>query len=423
MTFPVSDSSSRPLVRLWLLLPLIWLVIGVVFAAQLAVLDNVPVDSALTLAAFDWLPWIIASPVVLWLGRRYEFTSKRWGLSLLVHLLGCLVLTCLLELVFMAGLHLGVMDFRVRRWGGGMPPRPAWSQEHAAGAQVAPAQGTDEPGREGRFAGGPGPGGGPGGGPSLFRAPRARMTIPLYWVLVAVAHALLYHRRSIERERRAQQAEAGLAEARMATLQAQLNPHFLFNTLNTIAQFVHEDVKACERMIEGLAQLLRASLAASGRRLIPLREELALADCYLDIQQGRFPDRLTVVREIEPEALERQVPTLLIQPLLENAILHGTAPHRSAGTVTVRIRPDGPSGLCIEIIDTGDGAGTARHGEPLELRREGIGLRNTRERLAALYGTGAEFTLTWHAAGGACSRVLIRTAPLTNAAGVVGAVG
>ena len=403
-------------------MPLIWLVIGVVFAAQLAVLDNVPLDSALTLAAFDWLPWILASPLVLWLGRRFEFTSRRWGLSVLVHLFGCVLLTCLLELVFMAGLRLGVMDFRGRQWGGGMPPRPAWSAERSQGQQPLPPSDAVGQGWQGRFAGGPGPGGGPGGGPSLLRAPRARMTIPLYWVLVAVAHALVYHRRSIERERRAQQAEAGLAEARMAMLQAQLNPHFLFNTLNTIAQFVHEDAKACERMIEGLARLLRASLAASGRRLIPLREELALADCYLDIQQGRFPDRLNVVRQIEPEALERQVPTLLIQPLLENAILHGTAPHRRVGTLTVTIRTEGALGLCIEITDTGDGSGSGRHGEPLELKREGIGLRNTRERLAALYGAGAEFTLTRHAAGGVCSRVLIRTAPLPGTAVVGGQV-
>jgi hypothetical protein len=409
--------------RTSVVLPLVWLVVGLLFAAQLVLFDAMPVGVALGFAALDWLPWILVSPLVLWLGRRFEFTLATWGRSLCVHGVACLLLTFALELEFSYAMQLGLIT--PRHHGGGRPSRearkPAPGQrgqglpqaEETQRVQPASApDGTVPPpntdsrelpsqprmqgmGQESRPAG------------SFLRTPRARMSIPLYWVLVAVAHALLHHRRSGERERRALQAEATLAETRLAMLQAQLNPHFLFNTLNTLAQFVHEDPAASERMIEGLARLLRASLAASGRRLLPLREELGLADAYLEIQRNRFPDRLSIVREIDPALLDCEVPTLLIQPLVENAVLHGIAPHRHPGVLTVRVRPVGNSGLCIEIIDTGDGSGSGMHGAPLAILREGVGLRNTRERLASLYGDQARFELLADRAGGACSRVTI----------------
>lgn len=388
---PGRDALTR--MRFAILVPVVWCAVALLFAGHLILLESMPASAAFTFAALDWLPWIMLTPMVFWLARRCEFTLRTWGRSLLVHLLGCLLVTLALELEFRVAFEWGL----VPRMG---PPPFA---KHEAPPAFSPDKG-------------PGPGGPahPQRSGSLLRTPRARMAIPMYWALVAVAHALTYHRRSIERERRALQAEASLAEARLAVLQSQLNPHFLFNTLNTIAQLVHESPAACERMIEGLAQLLRASLAASGRRLIPLREELALADCYLGIQTGRFPDRLTVHKEVDGDVLDRVVPTLLIQPLLENAVLHGVAPHRTPGVVTLRIQANGESGMLIEVLDTGDGSGSARDGEPLRPSREGVGLRNTRERLFAIYGDGAEFSLTRHAAGGVCSRVVIRGTPLVG---------
>jgi LytS/YehU family sensor histidine kinase len=162
----------------------------------------------------------------------------------------------------------------------------------------------------------------------------------------------------------------------------QLQPHFLFNTLNTIAELVHEDPEAADRMITGLADLLRRSLALGGGQEIPLESELELLQTYLGIQKARFGDRLDVRVSVADDARAARVPMLLLQPIVENAIKHGLA-----ARLDLQVRVDGNQ-IVLEVIDQGTGAADdALRG------RAGIGLGNTRERLTAIYGSAASLDL------------------------------
>jgi len=236
---------------------------------------------------------------------------------------------------------------------------------------------------------------------------RARFAVPIYWMLVAGAHAVAQQRRSVERERRALRAEALLAETRLMVLQAQLNPHFLFNTLNTITQLVYENPEAAEEMITSLSELLRAVLAAQHRREVTLDEEIELLERYCAIQKVRFADRLNLHYDIDPAAANIAVPTLLLQPLAENAIKHGVTPDRAPGTVYIRAHIRAQT-LCIEIADTGGRPeGHPKDaGQPLKFN-EGVGLANTRARLETLYPGRHTFSLERAAEGGVLAKIEI----------------
>lgn len=202
----------------------------------------------------------------------------------------------------------------------------------------------------------------------------------IYWVIVAVVHAMESHRRERERERRSAQLETRLAEAKLQLLRAQLQPHFLFNTLNAIAELVHESPAAADRMITGLGELLRQATGSSER--ISLAEELDLVKRYVDIQQGRFGDRLRLAMEVDPEVLTAQVPTMLLQPIVENSLRHGLA-QVANGRIEVRAKRQG-TWLSLEVRDNGIGL-------PAGGLKEGLGLGNTRARLEAAYGRDHRF--------------------------------
>ncbi len=180
-------------------------------------------------------------------------------------------------------------------------------------------------------------------------------------------------------------AEARLREqaarAELAALQARIRPHFLFNTLNTIASLLEEDPAAAERLVERLAELFRYALHASAARPVRLEEELRFVEGYLAIERARFGERLRVRWDIEPAAREFAVPGLLLQPLVENAVAHGIAPVPGGGTVLVRAKLH-EEDLELEVEDDGAGVRPAESA----LWREGHGLDNVRQRLAALYG-------------------------------------
>ena len=199
----------------------------------------------------------------------------------------------------------------------------------------------------------------------------------IYWGIVAIVHVQIYYRGERERELRASQAEARLAEAKLQLLRMQLHPHFLFNTLNAVAELVHENPAAAERMITGLSHLLRETLDAGAVDLVPLARELELTERYLDIARSRFGDRLDA-RILPPDAGATQalVPMFLLQPLVENAIKHGIGARRGSGAIVVRTRRDGDR-LELVVEDDGPGFGPAP--------RDGIGLTITRERLQAIY--------------------------------------
>ncbi len=216
-----------------------------------------------------------------------------------------------------------------------------------------------------------------------------------FCALVIVVLAADYYRLFRDRELRAARLEGALAQAQLRALQAQLQPHFLFNTLNTIASLIPEDPAAAEEMVESLGELLRAALRNGGKDEITLAQEIELLDQYLGIQERRFHDRLRVERLFAPDLGDALVPPLVLQPLVENAIRHGVAGRPGGGTVTVRTeRSDGT--LLLAVEDDGPGFATGAEGAP-----GGVGLANTRARLEQLYGASAALETGTRAGGGA----------------------
>jgi LytS/YehU family sensor histidine kinase len=163
-------------------------------------------------------------------------------------------------------------------------------------------------------------------------------------------------------------------------LRAQLQPHFLFNTLNALAELVHADPHLAESLLLRLSQLLRRALDGDGQRRVTLREELDFLDDYLAIQHALFGERLQLRRDVDARALDAQLPPMLLQPLVENALRHGLGPRREGGTLSLSARLT-PDGLVFEVADDGVGI---RGGLV-----EGVGLRNTRERLSTEFGADA----------------------------------
>jgi len=182
-----------------------------------------------------------------------------------------------------------------------------------------------------------------------------------------------------------------LLEARLDALQRQINPHFLFNTLNSIASLVRTKPKLAREMTVKLANILRA-LLKDHDTYVPLREELSFTDDYLDIEVVRFGvEKLRVEKEIDPRTLEIMVPSILLQPLIENSIKHGLEPRLNGGTVTLRSKLDG-NRVLIEVADDGVGM-SSRPASALRRTGAGIGMKNVQERLEVLYGDQASFTV------------------------------
>jgi sensor histidine kinase YesM len=216
-----------------------------------------------------------------------------------------------------------------------------------------------------------------------------------YWALVAFVHAIDYHRESQEREIAAAQLQTQLAEAQLEALQRQLHPHFLFNTLNTIATLMHRDVHAADEMLVQLSDLLRLTLDRIGTQQVPLKDEVDFLKKYLEIEQTRFGDRLIVNIDIDPEVLDAPVPNLILQPLVENALRHGIGPRIGVGRVDVTAsQSDGL--LTMTVRDNGVGLSQ----DKLNAFHSGVGLSNTRSRLENLYGSRHRFEFQTPPGGG-----------------------
>ena len=220
----------------------------------------------------------------------------------------------------------------------------------------------------------------------------------IYGVIVSVSHALDYYRKYHERTVQTLELEKHLTEARLQSLLRQLKPHFLFNALNGIASLMYSDVAAAERMLVRLAELLRQTMSQTGAPRTALKAEIAFLDCYLGIERIRFRDRLAVNMEIDPTTLEAQVPSLILQPLVENAIRHGIEPQMRAGRIHLRSARIGDE-LVLTVTDNGGGMPDGG------FKREGIGLANTRARLQELYGQNQRFELSNEPHGGLCVRL------------------
>jgi two-component system LytT family sensor kinase len=215
------------------------------------------------------------------------------------------------------------------------------------------------------------------------------MGIVTYWALTGLAQTLHFYKENSNRQLRESQLERQLAQAHLKVLQMQLHPHFLFNTLHAIGTLVYEDPKSAEQMLLDLSSLLRVFLEQEASQQISLRRELHLVDLYLSIQKIRFRDRLTVRSVIDPETLDCSIPSLLLQPLVENAIVHGIA--RNPGNDEIEISSSQQRGrLLIEISN-------ANSSLPGKVRPDGagwgVGLSNTMQRLAQTYEGAATLSI------------------------------
>jgi len=297
-----------------------------------------------------WCPWLVLGPGVLWLSRRFPFEPGRWRWSLLVHVPASVAF----------GVAHGVLRWMV---GPLVDSRPIPLDRIVVGQLL--------------------------------------LAVLSYVVLVAAFEAAVNYRRYRERELRASQLEAHLAQAQLEMLRMHLHPHFLFNTLHAISTLIHRDPEAADEMVSQLSDLLRMTLDNVGKQEVTLREELDFVQRYVDIQQTRFQDRLRVTLDIDPETLDARVPNQLLQPLVENAIRHGLDGRPSGGSIGIAARLMSGGDLQVTICDDGDGvpAGSSRP--------EGIGLGNTRARLRQIYGPDASLELANGREGGAIVTVLI----------------
>jgi two-component system, LytTR family, sensor kinase len=320
----------------------------------------------LVMAALVWLSWGFLLPAALWLVRRLPLSRERWPRRLPLHAGAAVLLTALHSALFAA------LAFAF------LPDRPHLA-EHGLGTVLA----------------------------RNFLA-LLRVDPFLYGAMLVVATLLAQGRARRERRQRAAALERELVEARLGALQAQLRPHFLFNTLHSIHALIHLDRAKAQEMTRRLRHLLERTLRG-GAWEVPLEEELEVLESYLAIERTRFSDRLSVEVEVEPAACPVLVPSLVLQPLVENAVRHGVAPRPEPGRVVVRARL---AGELLELVVADDGAGPPPGGV-----RERHGLGNTRSRLRHLHGAAGELAISRSWLGGFQVTVRLPARTVERAAG------
>lgn len=351
--------------RRWLLGFGIWTLLAILTASQSVVrsqLGNRPIDLERLMVGslVSWYTCAIFTPVFFLAVRRFPVDARDWVRHLPVHLALCAVVSAAKY---------------VLEW-----------------TAMAPVLGFDVP-------------------------PLARMVTTgfiseniAFWCLDAAIHAIEFQRRAQEREVLSARLQARLSEARLNALAARLHPHFLFNTLQGISTLVHRDTAAADRMLGHLSSLLRKTLHGQPRHEVTLENELTVLDDYLAIVQTRFGSRVTIERDIAPEALPGLLPSLALQPLLENAFEHGIARRAGASRVTIRARLTRDR---LDLTVRDDGTGPAA---PLN---EGIGLGTTRARLTELYGERATLSVAAHPDGGTLATMTVpfHLAPIIDPVG------
>lgn len=399
----------------WALILALWILLVLALSGALVFVRGVAWAEALNISLRNWYPWILLAPAVAWLGFKFPFERDRLKVSVPVHLAACIACAIIMELlVGPPPARFGPVPDQ-----GFRAPGPLLNS-YEANRRIERESFEAQPPRNppaGQWApNGPQPPFPPGPVPSFQHRNRflnallihAQMSIPVYWVIVSIVQALRFYQRSQDRERKAAELEARLAQAKLQALHMQLQPHFLFNTLNAISMLVHKDPQAADEMIANLSDLLRASLNTRSPE-ITLSQEMELVDKYLAIQQVRFADRLSIRKNLEATALQERVPALILQPLVENAIKHGLEPKPGPGKLEIHAAIQDGS-LRIRVED--DGVGTANPGS----ENHGIGLANTRDRLRELYGPEARLILTSSAPGGFAAEIVIPQSSRKNTA-------
>ncbi|MEO0470519.1 MAG: histidine kinase, partial [Bacteroidota bacterium] len=205
-----------------------------------------------------------------------------------------------------------------------------------------------------------------------------------YWIIYAGFAAIDYYKQNRDKQLKLVSLQGQLAQSQLSALKFQLQPHFLFNTLNTISSLMEVDVKDSQKIVSRLGSLLRTVLDQERGNEVFLEEELDFVRNYLDIEQVRFHDRLSISYEIEHQVRDIKVPSLILQPLVENAFKHGFSNRTSEGNIRLTARTEADNMVFIEVCDDGDGSNLPQEA----LLNQGIGLRNVSERLNLLYGPG-----------------------------------
>jgi two-component system, LytTR family, sensor kinase len=327
----------RRILLLWAISIASWSVYAL-FHASLLVGMGTPLDAsldggeALRLSAIGALPWVPLSLGMYALVRRFPLDRKRPWRSL------ALVLVLTAVVIAVRAAYVGAINPYLPYW---YPEAPPWTE-------------------------------------LLSSSLRNNLVITL--MLVGALQAWVLAQRSDAQRLRIAELEAGLTRAHLDALGAQLNPHFLFNTLNSAAELVHHDPDTADRILVSLSALLRSSLSGSAAHEVPVDEEVALARDYLAIQQIRFGERLVVEYAIEEGCERALIPAMLLQPLIENAVVHGVARRRGPSLVRVEI---GARAGCLRTLVRDSGAAQIATGGH---RGSGVGLANTRARLRCLYG-------------------------------------
>jgi hypothetical protein len=316
----------------------IWTLLGLYTAHQLYFVNrggDHPITWSYALAhqlSYSYF-WALQTLFVFWLSRRFPLRPKRWFRTLPLHLTGSVLLT--------------------------FPPR-MFQQVFMAAVGLNPRLTLDWMSRFGSLG-------------------LVDYGIVFYWAILLLAHVRESSQREHQTELRASRLETELSKAQLEALRLQLNPHFLFNSLNTIAELIHENPNAADAMLTRLGELLRLCLNNTDAQEIRLSQELEFLRKYVDIEKIRFEDRLTVTFAIDSQTLNAMVPNLLLQPLVENAIKHGVS--RSAAPVSVAVESAFQNGhLRLRVADSGAESGGRQPSQ------SGTGLANTRSRLDRLYG-------------------------------------
>jgi two-component system LytT family sensor kinase len=343
----------------------IWALPGVIGGISLSVISTGPsyagtisTARAVIWQVSAWLPWAVWTALAIWLVRRLPFSKKTWPLATLVHVGACAAIG-----IFQI-FSVVVLDRLF--W----PEPPEFSVgEHFNRAFVRLVD----------------------------------FVVVIYMAVVAVGIAVDYFRRYRQQQVAAERLRTEMVQAQLLALRSQLNPHFLFNALNSVISLMDRDVPAAQRMVARLGDLLRLSLSATETE-VSLERELSLVKQYLEIERIRFGDRLTVTVDVPRELLELPVPNLVLQPLVENAIVHGVGPRPGPGRVTVQAHQMGDT-LLLRVLD--DGLGLDRTDSNVGF---GIGVGNTRARLAAIYGAAASLTLKEAEWGGCVAEIRLPVA-------------
>lgn len=342
-----------------------WALPGIIGGISLSVIATGPeyvgkvsVGRAVIWQICAWVPWALWTALAIWLVRRLPFSKKTWPVATLVHVGTCAVIgafqifsVVVLDRVF---------------W----PDPPEYTVgEHFNRAFVRLVD----------------------------------FYVVIYMAVVAVGIGVDYFRRYRQQQIAAERLRTEMVQAQLLALRSQLNPHFLFNALNSIISLMDRDVPAAQRMVARLGDLLRLSLSATETE-VSLERELALVKQYLEIERIRFGDRLTVTVDVPRDLLDLPVPNLVLQPLVENAIVHGVGPRPGPGHVTVQAHQMGDT-LLLRVLD--DGLGLDGTDSNVGF---GIGVGNTRARLAAIYGAAASLTLKEAEWGGCVAEIRLPVA-------------